>query len=64
MICPICKGRWAPFPDEDFQLIKGKGFVPKNNIVEKKRSLAFDNNDLIYCGCEEKDWKYFMHYRT
>jgi len=64
MICPKCKGRWAPFPEDDFKFIAGQGFVSKNPGAEAKRGIIFDSDNSKYCGCEDEDWEYDKHYRT
>ena len=56
MICPFCKTRHAPFPEEDFEVTE-KGFVPKNLDAERKIKEVFDSDEEQECTmCE-----YFSH---
>jgi hypothetical protein len=54
MICPVCRTRWADFPEEDFDFIEGKGFIPRNDDAVKRRKRTFDSNEIKYCGCNDE----------
>ncbi|KKN33627.1 hypothetical protein LCGC14_0801650 [marine sediment metagenome] len=54
MICSNCKMRWADFPKEDF-LTEDTGIHAKNEKASKKRLVEFESDNIVYCGCIERD---------
>lgn len=55
MICPRCREHWAGFSENDFVLVKEKGFIPKNPEAESRRCIIFNSNERAYCSeCKEE----------
>jgi hypothetical protein len=52
MLCPVCETRWAPFPEEDFDFVPGKGFYPKHEGAEEKREEVYSSDTLEICSPE------------
>lgn len=51
MICPICKTRFADYPEEDYTINK-KGIIPKNKKAHERRMKVFENNEERFCSEE------------
>lgn len=56
MRCRNCRKRWAPFPEEDFEVIEGEGFKIKQPDAEQKRREVFLNDQFEICPlCDEEN---------
>lgn len=48
MICPICRERYADFPEEDF-VLTDHGYEPKTDSAIKKRNRVFESDKELIC---------------
>lgn len=55
MICPVCEVRFAPFPEEDFDYVEGRGLVPKTPEATIRREKIFNSDEHQICSpeCDE-----------
>ena len=51
MICPICKTRFADYPEEDY-IIDDNGIVAKSKEAHERRMKIFDSNEEQFCSDE------------
>ena len=51
MICPICKTRFANYPEEDY-IIDDNGIIPKNDRAYWRRMRVFDSDEKQFCSEE------------
>ena len=51
MICPVCKTRFADYPEEDYT-IDDKGIVAKSREAHERRMKIFDCNEERFCSDE------------
>ena len=51
MICPICKTRFADYPEEDYT-IDDNGIVAKSKEAHERRMKIFDSNKERFCSDE------------
>jgi hypothetical protein len=58
MICPICRTRFADFPEEDYILDlpvpPEKGIIPRYDDSWVRRLCVYWNDELGECGCNEQ----------
>ena len=56
MICPICKTRFADFPEEDFILDlpvpPGRGIIARSKEAHERRMKVFWNDEERFCSDE------------
>lgn len=56
MICPICKTRFADFPEEDFILDlpvpPGRGIIARSKEAHERRMKVFWNDEERFCSEE------------
>lgn len=57
MICPVCKQRWASFPEEDFSITE-EGIQEIKEGAHERRTEVFNSDQEYYCGCIEADERY------
>ena len=56
MICPICKTRFADFPEEDYILDlpvpPGRGIIARSKEAHERRMKIFESDEKRFCSDE------------
>lgn len=54
MICPVCKTRFADYPEEDYILDlpapPGKSIIAKSDDAYERRMKVYENNEERFCS--------------
>lgn len=54
MICPICKTRFADFPQRDFIVVKGN-IIERREGANERRVKSFETDEERFCSDECSD---------
>jgi len=51
MICPVCKTRFADYPEEDYD-ISDNGIIVKKEGAYERRMKVFESDEEGFCSAE------------